>query len=103
MLVGGRRLTWCVIDHPDRQPPWIPWHKLDRRPIHHTVGRRLLGDADHEDVPLRDTTVAAAMLDRLLHRSVALNLDGDSYRLRDHHARTDTLRRTTTGTRNPLR
>jgi DNA replication protein DnaC/transposase len=52
---------------------------------------------------LGDTTVAAAMLDRLLHRSVVLNLDGDSYRLRDHHARTDTLRRATTGTRQPLR
>ena len=52
---------------------------------------------------LGDTTVAAAMLDRLLHRSVVLNLDGDSYRLRDHHARADTLHRTTTGTRNPLR
>jgi DNA replication protein DnaC len=49
------------------------------------------------------TTVAAAMLDRLLHRSVVLNLDGDSYRLRDHHARTDVLRRTNTGTREPLR
>jgi DNA replication protein DnaC len=47
---------------------------------------------------LGDTTVAAAMLDRLLHRSVVLNLDGDSYRLRDHHARTNTLRRATTGT-----
>jgi IstB-like ATP binding protein len=33
---------------------------------------------------LGDTTVAAAMLDRLLHRSVVINLDGDSYRLRDH-------------------
>jgi len=51
---------------------------------------------------LGDTTVAAAMLDRLLHRSVVLNLDGDSYRLRDHHARADTLRKTTTGTRRPL-
>jgi DNA replication protein DnaC len=52
---------------------------------------------------LGDTTVAAAMLDRLLHRSVVLNLDGDSYHLRDHHTRTDTLRRTTTGnTRRPL-
>ena len=30
-------------------------------------------------------------------------LEGDSYRLRDHLARTDTLRRTTTGTRQPLR
>jgi DNA replication protein DnaC len=51
---------------------------------------------------LGDTTVAAAMLDRLLHRSVVLTLDGDSYRLRDHHARTDILRQTTTGTRRPL-
>jgi DNA replication protein DnaC len=51
---------------------------------------------------LGDNTVAAAMLDRLLHRSVVLNLDGDSYRLRDHHARSDQLRRTTTGTRQPL-
>jgi DNA replication protein DnaC len=46
---------------------------------------------------LGDTTVAAALLDRLLHRSVVLNLDGDSYRLRDHQARTDNLRRATTG------
>ena len=51
---------------------------------------------------LGDNTVAAAMLDRLLHRSVVLNLDGDSYRLRDHHARAEKLRRTTTGTRQPL-
>jgi hypothetical protein len=41
---------------------------------------------------LGDTTVAAAMLDRLLHRSVVLNLDGDSYRLRDHHAKSEALR-----------
>jgi DNA replication protein DnaC len=41
---------------------------------------------------LGDTTVAAALLDRLLHRSVVLDIIGDSYRLRDHHARTQTLR-----------
>ena len=51
---------------------------------------------------LGDTTVAAAMLDRLLHRSVVLNLDGDSYRLRDHHAKNEALRSTATGTRRPL-
>jgi DNA replication protein DnaC len=51
---------------------------------------------------LGDNTVAAAMLDRLLHRSVVLNLDGDSYRLRAHQARNETLRKTTTGTRKPL-
>ena len=51
---------------------------------------------------LGDTTVAAAMLDRLLHRSVVINLDGESYRLRDHHAAADILRRATTGTRQPI-
>ena len=47
---------------------------------------------------LGDTTVAAAMLDRLLHRSVVVTLDGASYRLRNHHAAADELRRVTTGT-----
>lgn len=49
------------------------------------------------------TTVAAAMLHRLLHRSIVVNLDGESYPLRDHHAAAETLRRTTTGNRQPLR
>ena len=47
---------------------------------------------------LGDTTVAAAMLDRLLHRSVVVTLGGDSYRLRNHTAAADELRRITTGT-----
>lgn len=47
---------------------------------------------------LGDNTVAAGMLDRLLHRSVVLNLDGDSHRLRDHNARSEKLRKATTGT-----
>ena len=38
-----------------------------------------------------DTMVAAAMLDRLLHRSVVFNITGDSYRLRAHQARTSQL------------
>jgi len=47
---------------------------------------------------LGDTTVAAAMLDRLLHRSVVITLDGASYRLRNHTAASNELRRITTGT-----
>ena len=39
-----------------------------------------------------DPMVAAAMLDRLLHRSVVLNIDGESYRLRAHRARAERLR-----------
>ncbi|GAA3183036.1 hypothetical protein GCM10020255_078430 [Rhodococcus baikonurensis] len=51
---------------------------------------------------LGDDTVAAAMLDRLLHRSVVLDMSGDSYRLRDHNARSEKLRKAVTGTRQPL-
>jgi DNA replication protein DnaC len=39
-----------------------------------------------------DTTVAAAILDRLLHHATVLQIDGDSYRMRDHRARLATLR-----------
>jgi len=39
-----------------------------------------------------DPMVAAAMLDRLLHRSVVFNINGESYRMRSHRARTDKLR-----------
>jgi len=40
-----------------------------------------------------DPMVAAAMLDRLLHRSVVLNITGESYRMRTHRARASKLRR----------
>ncbi len=40
-----------------------------------------------------DPMVAAAMLDRLLHRSVVFNINGDSYRMRAHRARSETIRK----------
>lgn len=39
-----------------------------------------------------DTTVAGAMLDRLLHRSVVIQISGESYRMRAHRARAERLR-----------
>jgi DNA replication protein DnaC len=45
-----------------------------------------LGVASWGDI-FTDTNIAAAMLDRLLHKSVVINIDGDSYRLRSHQAR----------------
>ena len=45
-----------------------------------------------------DPMVAAAMLDRLLHRSTVLQIDGDSYRMRTHRARIQTLRKGVTPT-----
>jgi DNA replication protein DnaC len=42
---------------------------------------------------LGDPMVTAAMLDRLLQRAVVVGIDGPSYRLRSHQARTDELRR----------
>jgi DNA replication protein DnaC len=40
-----------------------------------------------------DATVAAAMLDRLLHRATVVGIDGPSYRLRAHQNHSDTLRK----------
>ena len=40
-----------------------------------------------------DPVSAAAMLDRLLHRSVVVNIDGPSYRLRAHRARAEAVRK----------
>ena len=47
-----------------------------------------------------DPTVAVAMLDRLLHRSVVFNIDGDSYRMRAHRAHAETLRKAVNTTPN---
>ena len=40
-----------------------------------------------------DPMVAGALLDRLLHRSVVVNIDGDSYRMRSHRARAEAARK----------
>ena len=40
-----------------------------------------------------DATVAAAMLDRLLHRATVVGIDGPSYRLRAHQNHANTLRK----------
>jgi DNA replication protein DnaC len=42
---------------------------------------------------LGDPMMAAAMLDRLLHRGIVCPIDGPSYRMRSHQARAETLRR----------
>jgi DNA replication protein DnaC len=39
-----------------------------------------------------DAVVAAAMLDRLLHRSTVLTIEGESYRMRAHRERVEQLR-----------
>jgi DNA replication protein DnaC len=44
-----------------------------------------------------DTTVAAAILDRLLHHATVLSVNGDSYRMRAHQAAIASLRPAITG------
>ena len=56
-----------------------------------------LGIASWGKVFNDDPMVAGAMLDRLLHRSVVLNIDGDSYRMRSHRARAEASRRAVAG------
>ena len=45
-----------------------------------------------------DPMIAGAMLDRLLHRSIVLNITGDSYRMRSHRARAEATRRAVAAT-----
>ena len=56
-----------------------------------------LGIASWGKVFNADPMVAGAMLDRLLHRSVVLNIEGDSYRMRSHRARAEATRRAVAG------
>ena len=51
-----------------------------------------LGIASWGKVFNDDPMIAGAMLDRLLHRSVVININGDSYRMRTHRARAETTR-----------
>jgi DNA replication protein DnaC len=47
---------------------------------------------------LGDPMLAAALIDRLLHRGVIVGIDGPSYRMRSHQARADALRKSATHT-----
>jgi len=74
---------------------YLPMPAEDAAALFQVIARRYLkgsiilttnrGVASWGDI-FTDTTIAAAMLDRLLHRSVVFNIDGDSYRLRAHQA-----------------
>jgi DNA replication protein DnaC len=50
---------------------------------------------------LADPMLAAALLDRLLHRGIVVAIDGPSYRMRAHQQRSDQLRRALAGTEQP--
>jgi len=79
---------------------YLPMPSEDANALFQVISQRYLrgsiilttnrGVASWGDI-FADTTVAAAMLDRLLHRSVVLNITGDSYRLRAHRARAKQL------------
>ena len=81
---------------------YLPMPAEDANALFQVISRRYLkgsiilttnrGVASWGDI-FADTTVAAAMLDRLLHRSVVINIAGDSYRMRQHQARNRKLTR----------
>ncbi len=56
-----------------------------------------LGIASWGKVFNDDPMVAGAMLDRLLHRSVVVDIHGDSYRMRSHRARAEATRKAVAG------
>ena len=65
---------------------------ISRRYLHGTVILTTnRGIADWGTI-FEDTTVAVAILDRLLHYATVLQIDGDSYRMRGHRAKLAQLR-----------
>ncbi len=80
---------------------YLPMPAEDAAALFQVITRRYLkgsvilttnrGVASWGDI-FSDTTIAAAVLDRLLHKSVVFNIDGDSYRLRAHQARNQQFR-----------
>ena len=75
-----RRADGTVGELADAEPlldlPPVPY------PAEGTMERKVAAWGDI----FADTTIAAAMLDRLLHRSVVFTISGDSYRLRAYQA-----------------
>lgn len=80
---------------------YLPMPSEDAAALFQVIARRYLkgsiilttnlGVASWGDI-FTNTTIAAAMLDRLLHKSVVISIDGDSYRLRSHQASAHTRR-----------
>jgi len=83
-LSGPRAQALPILDHDE------VLGELDR--IDHQYGGGLVGKI------FDDPMVAAAMLDRLLHGSVVFNIDGGSYRMRTHRARSEKRRKGVTKT-----
>jgi IstB-like ATP binding protein len=55
--------------------------------LHHRIHSRRLFCGRRGKTSLEDSTVAVAILDRLLHHATMLQIDGESYRMRGHRAR----------------
>jgi IstB-like ATP binding protein len=70
------------------QAPQTPLTRYEHGSIILTTNRCIASWGEIFD----DTTVAAAILDRLLHHATVLQIDGDSYRMRGHRARLTQLR-----------
>jgi DNA replication protein DnaC len=58
-----------------------------------TLGQSIVLNTNQWGEIFDDPVVAAAMLDRLMHRSVIVPIDGESYRMRRHLDHTNELRK----------
>jgi DNA replication protein DnaC len=80
-------------EHPDPDANSALFQVISRRYLKSsTIVTSHTGVAGWGD-RLGDPMLAAALLDRLLHRGIVVGIDGPSYRMRSHQQRTDQLRR----------
>ena len=97
---GNRRLRGRTA--PRLRPQHLPLAGEAASALFQVVSRRYLkssiclttnrGVAQWAEIFNDDSMVAAAMLDRLLHRATVIHIDGESYRMRTHRAAAERLR-----------
>jgi DNA replication protein DnaC len=79
--------------HPDPEANTALFEVISRRYLNSsTILTSHTGVAGWGD-RLGDPMLAAALLDRLLHKGIVVSIDGPSYRMRAHQQRSDALRR----------
>ncbi len=89
-LLVDRRARLSADARRSRQPP-LPSHHAAATSTARSSSPPTAGSPSWGEI-FEDTTVAVAILDRLLHHATVLQIDGESYRMRGHRARLQQLR-----------
>jgi hypothetical protein len=94
---------WARVSCQRPPPPIIFWIRRTRHSTGILPGQKCESSPGTQSPLTKELLWQALWLSNaLLHRSVVIKLGGRSFRLRDHHAASETVRRTSSGIRRPM-